>query len=74
MKEKQLKQVIDELEISIDRLKDLDITKIRLEERYKTLSELDADPSSKHRMHIKINKMMKETIKQIQKNESSKNQ
>lgn len=71
MTEKQLKQVIDELEISIDRLKDLDITKIRLKERYKTLSELDADPGSKHRMHIKINKMMKETIKQIQKNENS---
>lgn len=71
MTEKQLKQVIDELEISIDRLKDLDITKIRLKERYKTLSELDADPKSKHRMHVKINKLMKETIKQIQKNENS---
>lgn len=58
--------IIDELLVSAEKLKDIDIEYIKLMERYKTLSELDADPNSKHRMHIKINKLMLQTIKELQ--------
>lgn len=58
--------IIDELLVSAEKLKDIDIEYIKLMERYKLLSELDADPKSKHRMHIKINKLMLQTIREIQ--------
>jgi hypothetical protein len=45
--------------------KDHNIEYIKLKERYKTLSELDASASSEHKMHIKINKLLKETLRQI---------
>ena len=38
---------------------------IKLKERYKTLSELNADPKSKHQMHIKICKEMDAILEQI---------
>jgi hypothetical protein len=38
---------------------------VRLRERYRTLSELDAPANSKHKTHIKINQLMKETLNQI---------
>ena len=64
-----LTQIIDELLESADKLKDINLDQIKLMERYKVLSELDADPKSKHRMHIKINNMMLKTIKELQKYE-----
>jgi hypothetical protein len=64
-----LLQIIDELLESADKLKDINLDQIKLMERYKVLSELDADPKSKHRMHIKINNMMIKTIKELQKYE-----
>lgn len=64
-----LTQIIDDLLESADKLKDINLEEIKLMERYKVLSELDPDPKSKHRMHIKINKMMNETIKKLQKHE-----
>jgi hypothetical protein len=64
-----LSQIIDELLDSADKLKDINLDQIKLMERYKVLSELDADPKSKHRMHIKINNMMIKTIKELQKYE-----
>jgi hypothetical protein len=64
-----LTQIIDELLDSADKLKDINLDQIKLMERYKVLSELDADPKSKHRMHIKINNMMLKTIKELQKYE-----
>jgi hypothetical protein len=64
-----LLQIIDELLDSADKLKDINLDQIKLMERYKVLSELDADPKSKHRMHIKINKMMIQTIIELQKYE-----
>jgi hypothetical protein len=45
--------------------KEEDIECIRLRERYRTLSELDAPANSKHKTHIKINQLMKETLNQI---------
>jgi hypothetical protein len=39
---------------------------IRLKERYKTLSELDADPKSTHRMNKKVIAEMDKTIAQLQ--------
>jgi hypothetical protein len=42
-----------------------DIKYMRLMERYRTLSELDAPANSKHKTHIKINQLMKETLNQI---------
>jgi hypothetical protein len=65
-----LLQIIDELLDSADKLKDINLDQIKLMERYKVLSELDADPKSKHRMHIKINNMMIKTIKELQKYEN----
>jgi hypothetical protein len=38
---------------------------VKLKERYNTLSELDADPKSKHQMHIKICKQMDEVLSLI---------
>ena len=64
-----LSQIIDELLDSADKLKDINLDQIKLMERYKVLSELDADPKSKHRMRIKINNMMIKTIKELQKYE-----
>lgn len=64
-----LSQIIDELLDSADKLKDINLDQIKLMERYKVLSELDSDPKSKHRMHIKINNMMIKTIKELQKYE-----
>lgn len=58
--------IVDDLLVATEKLKDIDIEYIKLMERYKTLSELNADPKSKHRMHIKINKLMLQTIKEIQ--------
>lgn len=62
-----LLNIVDELLVATEKLKDIDIEYIKLMEKYKILSELDADPKSKHRMHIKINKLMLETIKELQK-------
>lgn len=61
--------IVDDLLVATEKLKDIDIEYIKLMERYKVLSELDADPKSKHRMHIKINKLMIQTIKDLQKYE-----
>jgi len=45
--------------------KDHNIEYIKLKERYRTLSELDISASSKHKTHIKINQLLKETLRQI---------
>jgi len=55
---KQLERVADGLHRTNDHI-------IRLQERYKTLSELDADPKSKHQMHIKILAEMDKTLSQL---------
>ena len=55
---RQLERVANALEKSDSRL-------IRLEERYKTLSELNADPKSVHHMHLKIREKLKETLKTL---------
>ena len=61
--------LVDELLVTAEKLQDIDIEYIKLMERYKTLSELDADPNSKHRMHIKINKLAVQTLVDLQKRE-----
>jgi len=61
--------LVDDLLVTAEKLKEIDLDKIKLMERYKTLSELDADPNSKHRMHIKINKLIIQTLVEIQKYE-----
>ena len=38
---------------------------VRLKERYRVLSELNASPNSKHKMHIRINKLLSETLNEI---------
>jgi septation ring formation regulator EzrA len=55
---KQLERVANALERN-----NTEVT--RLKERYKTLSELNADPKSKHHMHIKILAMMDDTLDKI---------
>jgi hypothetical protein len=61
--------LIDELLVTAEKLQDIDIEYIKLMERYKTLSELDADPNSKHRMHMKINKLTLLTLVELQKHQ-----
>jgi len=55
---RQLKRVADNMEKSNEEL-------IRMKERYKTLSELDADPKSKHQLHKKVLTMMEDTVNKI---------
>lgn len=55
---KQLERVADALEKKNNALE-------LLKERYRTLSALDPDPKSKHRMHIKIIKEMDRLLDQI---------
>jgi|688.fasta_scaffold1875826_2 hypothetical protein len=57
--------LIDDLLVTAEKLKDIDLEYIKLMEKYKTLSELDADPNSKHRMHMKINKLIIQTLVEI---------
>jgi hypothetical protein len=38
---------------------------IRLQERYRTLSALDADPKSKHQLHIKVLQEMDNALTQL---------
>jgi hypothetical protein len=59
----QLKRIADEL-------KNNNAEEIRLKERYKTLSELDADPTSTHRLHKKVLDEMHKTLGIITKNNS----
>lgn len=56
----QLKRVADAMENN-------NVELIRLKERYKTLSELDADPKSTHRINRKILAEMQVTLDKIKK-------
>jgi hypothetical protein len=52
---RQLERVADNMEKSNEEL-------IRLQERYKTLSELDADPKSTHKLSKKVCAEMEKTL------------
>lgn len=56
----QLKRVADALEKNNTEL-------VRLKERYRTLSLLDADPKSKHQLHIKVIAEMDKILEEIKK-------
>lgn len=56
----QLKRVADAMENN-------NVELIRLKERYKTLSELDADPKSTHRINRAILAEMQATLDKIKK-------
>ena len=58
----QLKRIANEM-------KNNNAEEIRLKERYRVLSELDADPGSTHRLHKKIVNEMNKTLSLITKNE-----
>ncbi len=55
---KQLERVANNLEIN-------NVEMIRLKERYKTLSELNADPKSKHHLHKVVLGEMQKTLDKI---------
>lgn len=60
-----LPEIARQLERIADALQKTDEEVIRLQERYKTLSELDADPKSKHQLHQKVLAEMEKTLAQL---------
>lgn len=66
--EHTLPEMVRQLERVANGLEKNNEANIRLQERYKTLSELDADPKSKHKLHIKILEEMEKTLQQLKTN------
>lgn len=63
--EHTLPEIARQLERVADNLTKVDERMIRLQERYKTLSELDADPKSTHKLSRKVIAEMEKTLDQI---------
>lgn len=63
--EHTLPEIARQLERVADNLAKADERMIRLQERYKTLSELDADPKSTHKLSRKVIAEMEKTLDQI---------
>lgn len=65
--EHTLPEIAKQLERVADALENNNTERIRLKERYKTLSELDADPKSTHHINRKVLAEMKETLNLLNK-------
>lgn len=65
--EHTLPEIAKQLQRVADALENNKVELVRLKERYKTLSELDADPSSTHRMNRKVLAEMKITLDKLKK-------
>ena len=63
--EHTLPEIAEQLKRVADALENNNVELVRLKERYKTLSELDADPKSTHRMNRKVLAEMDKTLAQI---------
>jgi len=60
-----LPEIAQQLKRVADALENNNVELIRLKERYKTLSELDADPKSTHRINRKILAEMQATLDKL---------
>lgn len=60
--EHTLPDLARQLERIADTLEKKNAELIRLRERYKTLSELDADPKSRHKLSLRVNTEMEKTL------------
>lgn len=60
-----LPEIAEQLKRVADALENKNVDTIRLKERYKTLSELDADPKSTHHMNRKVLAEMDKTLAQL---------
>jgi hypothetical protein len=65
--EHTLPEIARQLQRVADAMENNNIELIRLKERYKTLSELDADPKSTHQMNRKVLAEMKITLDKLKK-------
>lgn len=63
--EHTLPEIARQLARVADAMEDNNVELIRLKERYKTLSELDADPNSTHKMNRKVLAEMQATLNKI---------
>lgn len=63
--EHTLPEIAKQLERVANALENNNIELVRLKERYKTLSELDADPKSTHRMNRKVLIEMQKTLDKL---------
>jgi len=65
--EHTLPEIAKQLERVANALENNNVERVRLKERYKTLSELDADPSSTHQMNRKVLAEMRLTLEKLKK-------
>ena len=65
--EHTLPEIAEQLKRVADALENNNVELIRLKERYKTLSELDADPKSTHHINRKVLAEMKITLDKLKK-------
>lgn len=70
--EHTLPEIARQLERIANALHQKDESLIRLQERYKTLSELDADPKSTHRLSRKVNERMGKALAELKNQELCK--
>jgi DNA repair ATPase RecN len=63
--EHTLPEIAEQLKRVADALENNNVELVRLKERYKTLSELDPDPKSTHRMNRKVLAEMDKTLAQL---------
>jgi Fe-S-cluster formation regulator IscX/YfhJ len=65
--EHTLPEIARQLQRVADAMENNNVELVRLKERYKTLSELDADPKSTHRINRKVLEEMKITLDKLKK-------
>lgn len=65
--EHTLPEIARQLQRVADAMENNNVELVRLKERYKTLSELDADPKSTHRINRKVLAEMKITLDKLKK-------
>lgn len=63
--EHTLPEIAEQLKRVADALENNNVELIRLKERYKTLSELNADPKSKHHLHKTVLGEMQKTLDKL---------
>lgn len=63
--EHTLPEIARQLQRVADAMENNNVEIIRLKERYKTLSELDADPKSTHRMSRRVLSELSKTIDKL---------
>jgi hypothetical protein len=63
--EHTLPEIARQLARVADAMEDNNVEMIRLKERYKTLSELNADPKSKHQLHKVVLGEMQKALDKI---------